>query len=91
VRSSRKLFWTSSSVPSTGAIAQGQVTLAPVRRGEGWGEGSARLEGGSFKYRERAEHGDAAPRPCDPLTLALSPEDGGEGIGGAEDAPARSG
>ena len=44
------------------------VTLAPVRRGEGRGEGSV-------------DDSKRLTLPCDPLTLTLSPEDGGEGIG----------
>jgi len=47
---------------------QPPVTLAPVRRGEGRGEGSA----------DEKKHSTPAG---DPLTLTLSPEDGGEGTG----------
>ena len=47
---------------------QPQVTLAPVRRGEGRGEGSV-------------DESERFTSPGAPLTLTLSPEDGGEGTG----------
>ena len=55
-------------IPFAPRCLQPPVTLAPVRRGEGGGEGSV----------DESERSTLAGAP---LTLTLSPEDGGEGIG----------